>query len=162
MKVGLVLGAGGVVGASWLIGALEALASETGWDPARADHIVGTSAGSVIGALCAAQVSAEEMGARVAGRALAEVEEIEDRAQEMAERSLAAEYRPALALPPLGPGSWRLAVATLRHPPPASPGSPAQWLAPPRLHPHRPDSPARRALRARGMARASQLLGGGM
>lgn len=123
MKVGLVLGAGGVVGASWLIGALEALASETGWDPARADHIVGTSAGSVIGALCAAQVSAEEMGARVAGRALAEVEEIEDRAQEMAERSLAAEYRPALALPPLGPGSWRLAVATLRHPLQHPPGA---------------------------------------
>ena len=31
MRVGLVLGAGGSVGAAWLIGALEALESETGW-----------------------------------------------------------------------------------------------------------------------------------
>lgn len=35
MRVGLVLGAGGVVGASWLIGSLEAVAQETGWDPSR-------------------------------------------------------------------------------------------------------------------------------
>jgi NTE family protein len=53
MKVGLVLGAGGVVGGAWLTGALHALAAETGWDPAEADYVVGTSAGSMIGALCA-------------------------------------------------------------------------------------------------------------
>src|SRR5437660_882592 len=52
-KVGLVLGAGGVMGGAWLTGALEALATETGWDPASADRIVGTSAGSMIGALVA-------------------------------------------------------------------------------------------------------------
>ena len=49
MKVGLCLGAGGVVGASWLIGALEALEAETGWDVSSAEMIIGTSAGSVIG-----------------------------------------------------------------------------------------------------------------
>ena len=49
MRVGLVLGAGGVLGGAWLTGALHALATETGWDPASADHIVGTSAGSMIG-----------------------------------------------------------------------------------------------------------------
>jgi NTE family protein len=53
MRVGLVLGAGGVVGASWLIGALEALQDETGWEPSAAEVIVGTSAGSVVGALTA-------------------------------------------------------------------------------------------------------------
>ena len=31
MRVGLVLGAGGVIGGSWLMGALEALEAETGW-----------------------------------------------------------------------------------------------------------------------------------
>jgi len=60
MKVGLVLGAGGVVGAAWLIGALEALAAETGWDPSSADHIVGTSAGSVVGAQVASGADIEQ------------------------------------------------------------------------------------------------------
>ena len=50
MRVGLVLGAGGVIGGAWLMGALEALEAETGWDAADAEQIVGTSAGSVIGA----------------------------------------------------------------------------------------------------------------
>src|SRR5919204_3202405 len=49
MTVGLVLGAGGVMGGAWLTGALEALAAETGWDPGSADRIVGTSAGAMIG-----------------------------------------------------------------------------------------------------------------
>ena len=51
---GLVLGAGGVLGASWMIGALRALEEATGWDPRTADVIVGTSAGSVIAALLGA------------------------------------------------------------------------------------------------------------
>ena len=34
MKVGLVLGAGGIQGGAWLTGGLDALAAETGWDPA--------------------------------------------------------------------------------------------------------------------------------
>jgi NTE family protein len=56
MKVGLVLGAGGVLGGAWLTGALHALARETEWDPASADYVVGTSAGSMIGSLLAAGV----------------------------------------------------------------------------------------------------------
>lgn len=51
MKVGLVLGGGGVRGASWLMGALHGLAAETGWDPGSADLVVGTSAGAVVAAL---------------------------------------------------------------------------------------------------------------
>src|SRR4051794_41966707 len=50
-RVGLVLGAGGVLGGAWLAGGLAALAEATGWDPATADVIVGTSAGSMIGSL---------------------------------------------------------------------------------------------------------------
>ncbi|MEA2178873.1 MAG: hypothetical protein QOG77_2170 [Solirubrobacteraceae bacterium] len=48
MRVGLVLGAGGVIGGSWLIGALDAFEAETGWRAADAEQIVGTSAGAVI------------------------------------------------------------------------------------------------------------------
>jgi NTE family protein len=51
VKVGLVLGGGGVRGASWMMGALHGLAAETGWDPAFADVVVGTSAGAVVAAL---------------------------------------------------------------------------------------------------------------
>ena len=52
-RVGLVLGAGGVLGAAWLAGRLHAIATESGWDPGSADHVVGTSAGSIVGALLA-------------------------------------------------------------------------------------------------------------
>lgn len=51
MRFGLVLGAGGVVGMSYHAGVLHALARESDLDPASADLIVGTSAGSVMGAL---------------------------------------------------------------------------------------------------------------
>jgi NTE family protein len=54
---GLVLGGGGVLGAAWLVGALEALERSRGIDARLAEVILGTSAGSVIGALLAAGVS---------------------------------------------------------------------------------------------------------
>lgn len=47
---GLVLGAGGVLGFAWTAGTLQALAEVEGWDPATADVLVGTSAGSVMAA----------------------------------------------------------------------------------------------------------------
>jgi len=50
MKVGLVLGAGGTVGMAYHAGVLRALEVEAGFVPGTADLIVGTSAGSVIGA----------------------------------------------------------------------------------------------------------------
>jgi NTE family protein len=116
MRVGLVLGAGGVVGASWLIGALEALESETGWRVSGAEHIVGTSAGSVIGALAAAGVEPALMGAYASGSALDDVLDAEQRAGLAGERVEGSELRLQRALPPIGPGSWRLAVGTLAHP----------------------------------------------
>ena len=51
-KRGLVLGGGGITGIAWEIGVLAGLA-EAGLDLAAADVIVGTSAGSVVGALVA-------------------------------------------------------------------------------------------------------------
>jgi NTE family protein len=61
MKLGLVLGAGGVVGMSYHAGVLHALAVEGGLDARRADLVVGTSAGSVVGALLRSGVSPEEI-----------------------------------------------------------------------------------------------------
>jgi NTE family protein len=57
---GLVLGGGGVLGAAWLIGALTALEEARGVDARDAELILGTSAGSIIGALLAAGVSVAE------------------------------------------------------------------------------------------------------
>lgn len=53
-KVGLVLGAGGITGIAWLAGALRAVHEQTGWDPATADVITGTSAGAVAATVLAA------------------------------------------------------------------------------------------------------------
>lgn len=50
MSTGLVLGAGGVLGAAWTIGALAALQEHDGRYPGDADVLVGTSAGSVMAA----------------------------------------------------------------------------------------------------------------
>ena len=48
MSFALVLGGGGVVGVAWEVGVLAALA-DAGIDPASAELVVGTSAGSVVG-----------------------------------------------------------------------------------------------------------------
>jgi NTE family protein len=48
MRRGIVLGAGGVLGASWTIGALAAMEAELGFDARDVDVLVGTSAGSVL------------------------------------------------------------------------------------------------------------------
>ncbi|MDP9346213.1 MAG: patatin-like phospholipase family protein, partial [Actinomycetota bacterium] len=129
MRVGLVLGAGGVVGASWLIGALEGLEAETGWTGAEAERIVGTSAGSVIGALTAAGVSPELMGAYASGASLDGYAEAEARAGSRKDRDTGSEYRLSRSLPPLGPGSWRLIAGTLRHPRKHNPAAMlAGWL----------------------------------
>lgn len=69
-RVGLVLGAGGVVGHAFHAGVLRALHETTGWDPRSADIIVGTSAGSHVAALLRAGLSAADLAARCAGEPL--------------------------------------------------------------------------------------------
>ncbi|MGH9122277.1 MAG: patatin-like phospholipase family protein, partial [Acidimicrobiales bacterium] len=49
-RVGLVLGAGGSVGIAFHNGVLSGLQAATGWDPASAEVIVGTSAGAIAAA----------------------------------------------------------------------------------------------------------------
>lgn len=69
-RIGLVLGAGGVVGHAYHAGILDGLAGATGWDPRDAEVIVGTSAGSVVGALLRAGFSAGDLAARTTGAPL--------------------------------------------------------------------------------------------
>ncbi len=116
MRVGLVLGAGGVQGGAWLTGALDALAEQTGWDPATADVVVGTSAGSVIGSLCVAGIPPWFMVAHSAGETFDGVVDARGRPAAEADRAGGARYRLARAWPPIGPGSWPLALRTLRQP----------------------------------------------
>jgi NTE family protein len=60
-SVGLVLGAGGIVGQAYHAGVLSALESELGWDPRSADVIVGSSAGSITGTLIRLGVPASDL-----------------------------------------------------------------------------------------------------
>ena len=61
VRRGLVLGAGGVLGAAWAIGALNALAEVEGFQPHEAVLVVGTSAGAVLAALLGAGITASEL-----------------------------------------------------------------------------------------------------
>ena len=61
--VGLVLGAGGVVGQAYHAGVLAMLEHDYGWDPRSADVIVGTSAGAITGSLLRVGVPASELAA---------------------------------------------------------------------------------------------------
>jgi len=65
--VGLVLGAGGVVGQAYQAGVLAALAREAGWDARRAAVIVGTSAGAVTGAALRVGVPPTDLAASLYG-----------------------------------------------------------------------------------------------
>ena len=67
-RIGLVLGAGGTVGGAFHSGVLGALAEATGWDPRTAEVIVGTSAGSVTGALLRAGLAPSDLAARALGQ----------------------------------------------------------------------------------------------
>jgi NTE family protein len=62
-RVGLVLGAGGVVGQAYHAGVLAALEHDYGWDPRSAEVIIGTSAGSITGTLLRRGVPASELAA---------------------------------------------------------------------------------------------------
>ena len=66
-RIGLVLGGGGAVGAAYHAGALAALEHDLGWDPRRADFIVGTSAGALVGALLRLGLPSSDLAAVAVG-----------------------------------------------------------------------------------------------
>lgn len=69
-RVGLVLGAGGIVGQAYHAGVLATLESELGWDPRTADVVVGSSAGSLTGAALRLGAPASDLAAAALGEAL--------------------------------------------------------------------------------------------
>ncbi len=102
MRIGLALGAGGVVGANWMIGALEALEAQSGFRAADAAEVLGTSAGSLIGALLSAGVPTAAMAAYATGEA--------DGSPAKLGGHDATALRLARVPPPLGPGSLRMVL----------------------------------------------------
>jgi NTE family protein len=107
-----------VQGGAWLTGGLHALATETGWDPASADRVVGTSAGSMLGALLVSGVPPWFMVAHSAGERFDGLEDARGRPAAEADRSGGAVFRLERAFPRPGPGSWRLMLAGLARPGP--------------------------------------------
>jgi predicted acylesterase/phospholipase RssA len=71
-RIGLVLGAGGAVGHAFHAGVLAGLAEVTGWDARDSEVIVGTSAGSVVGALLRAGLSGPDLAAHSTDGAMSE------------------------------------------------------------------------------------------
>jgi NTE family protein len=72
-RVAVVLGAGGVVGHAFHVGVLSTIENELGWDARRAELIVGTSAGAVVGASLRAGLGPIDQRRRLAGEPLSAV-----------------------------------------------------------------------------------------
>jgi NTE family protein len=100
-RVGLVLGAGGILGGAWTAGALDAISRATGWEPLESDLIIGTSAGSVFAALLSGGIPARRL--------------LPEPGREWLLSDLVSSTpSPAAAAAGLrAPGSWRLAVRAL-------------------------------------------------
>ena len=110
-------------GGAWLTGGLDALARETGWDPASADAIVGTSAGSMIGALLRRRDAALVHGRPLDGRDLRGGRSTPRAARRPRPTAPAApSFASHRGPPPIGPGSWRLALRSAEPPAPPHPG----------------------------------------
>ena len=119
------LGAGGVLGAAWTIGALSALEELEGFEAGSCDHIVGTSAGSVLAALLGAGVRVsdlldDQLGRVVRDGPLAGYTYDHDRATGGA--------LPTLPRPRMG--SSRLLMRAVRHPRSVTPLAAASSLLP--------------------------------
>src|SRR5689334_19149893 len=66
-RTGLVLGAGGILGSAWMTGALPAVQERIGRPLAELDLVLGTSAGSVLGAALRCGMDVEELLAHQLG-----------------------------------------------------------------------------------------------
>src|SRR4051794_6515473 len=67
VRVGLVLGAGGLTGQAYHAGVLAALEAELDWDPRTADLLVGSSAGSLTASALRIGVPAHDLAASARG-----------------------------------------------------------------------------------------------
>ena len=116
-RIGMVFGAGGVLGNAYLAGASAALCDVTGFQPRNSSVLVGTSAGSVHAALYGAGLPAHfalwrTRGGRLPSSVLA-VGGDEDPGEAQTLKDI---FTPARVLPRIGPQSRRLALKTLVQP----------------------------------------------
>jgi NTE family protein len=106
VRIGLVLGAGGVLGGAWLSGALSALTDLTGWQPRHADVLLGTSAGAIFAAALGAGLAPAQLFPVAPDGA--------DNDTLLADLMLEEAYRGTRRWPRLLPGSIGLAARALR------------------------------------------------
>jgi NTE family protein len=78
LRTGLVLGAGGVLGAAWMAGALDALQRRLPYPVGTVDLVVGTSAGSALAAALRCGVAVEDIVEHQRGTALALVPDLSE------------------------------------------------------------------------------------
>src|SRR5450631_799725 len=107
----LVLSGGGLVGGAWMIGALNAITAETGWDPGAADYVVGTSTGAMIAGLLTSAVPPWLLLAYVEGQSLDGLPEVGRRSNRFG-----SDIRMHWSFPRPVLGSPALAMRSLREP----------------------------------------------
>jgi NTE family protein len=121
-RTALALSGGGLVGGAWMVGALNAIAAETGWDPGSADYVMGTSAGAMIGALVASGVPPWLL------RAYAEGERLEGLPDFGRSGTFGSEIKLHWSFPRPVLGSPALALRSLREPWKYGPVGIIAWL----------------------------------
>jgi NTE family protein len=127
-RIGLVLGAGGILGSAWMVGALPALQQRVGRPLGDLDLVLGTSAGSVLGAALRCGMSVEELLAHQHGATPAEdLGEGDFPDMRTLERE-SGDGRPPLPLPWIG--SPRLVARAVAHPRSVNPVIAAAGLLP--------------------------------
>src|SRR6476469_407701 len=125
-RTGLVLGAGGILGSAWMTGALPAVQERIGRPLGELDLVLGTSAGSVLGAALRCGMSVDDLLDHQHGTNPREIDgELPDMAT--IERD-SGDGRPPLPLPWIG--SPRLVARTVTHPRTVNPVIAASALLP--------------------------------
>jgi NTE family protein len=130
-RIGLVLGAGGILGSAWTAGALANLAERIALPLGEVDLMMGTSAGSVLGAALRCGMTVEELVAHQRGAPPAEIAADVDGGDLPDMRTIERESgdgRPPLPLPWIG--SPRLLVSAAAHPLRTNPVIAASGLLP--------------------------------
>ncbi len=130
-RTGLVLGAGGILGSAWMAGALPAVQERVGRPLGELDLVLGTSAGSVLGAALRCGMSVEELLAHQRGATPAEIADDLGDGDLPDMRTLERESgdgRPPLPLPWIG--SPRLVAHAVTHPRSVNPVIAASGLLP--------------------------------
>lgn len=117
-QTALVLGGGGLVGGAWMVGALEAIAQKTGWDPGSADYVLGTSAGSMLAALLTSAIPPWMLMAYGSGKTI----------EGLPDFTFGSEMRVHWSFPRPVLGSPSLALLSLREPWKYGPAGIIAWL----------------------------------